>query len=73
MARLSLWPRAAVPIGPQSGPRGERCPDLTSVGSYPGSASPYGTFDQGGNVFEWNEAIAGTNRVARGGNFRTYE
>ena len=23
------------------------------VGSYPGSASPYGTFDQGGNVIEW--------------------
>ena len=31
--------------------------DLTDVGSYTGSASPYGTFDQGGNVFEWNEAI----------------
>ena len=24
--------------------------DLTIVGSYTGSASPYGTFDQGGNV-----------------------
>ena len=31
--------------------------DVTPRGSYPGSASPYGTFDQGGNVFEWNEAI----------------
>lgn len=31
--------------------------DLTDVGSYTGSASPYGTFDQGGNVWEWNEAI----------------
>ena len=27
----------------------------TPVGSYPGSPSPYGTFDQGGNVTEWNE------------------
>ena len=26
------------------------------MGSYTGSASPYGTFDQGGNVQEWNEA-----------------
>lgn len=28
----------------------------TEVGSYP-YVSPYGTFDQGGNVWEWNEAI----------------
>ncbi len=42
--------------------------DLTDVGSYTGSASPNGTFDQGGNVFEWNEAIiSGSNRGVRGG------
>jgi formylglycine-generating enzyme required for sulfatase activity len=29
----------------------------TIVGSYTGSASPNGTFDQGGNLWEWNEAI----------------
>jgi len=29
--------------------------DLTDVGSYTGSPSPNGTFDQGGNIFEWNE------------------
>jgi formylglycine-generating enzyme required for sulfatase activity len=27
----------------------------TLVGEFENSASPYGTFDQGGNVFEWNE------------------
>jgi formylglycine-generating enzyme required for sulfatase activity len=27
------------------------------VGAYANSPSPYGTFDQGGNVWEWNEAI----------------
>ncbi len=44
--------------------------DLTDVGSYTGSASPYGTFDQGGNVFEWNEAIiAAVFRHIRGGEF----
>jgi len=32
-------------------------PDLTNVGSYPGSPSPNGTFDQGGNVEEWIDAI----------------
>jgi formylglycine-generating enzyme required for sulfatase activity len=47
---------------------------LTNVGSYPGSPSPYGTFDQGGNVAEWNEAlihvISGyTGRSIRGGPF----
>ena len=44
--------------------------DLTDVGSYTGSASPYGTFDQGGNVFEWNEAIfTGPGRGQRGGSW----
>src|SRR5262249_30257323 len=38
------------------------------VGSYAGSASPYRTVDQGGNLSEWNEAIINTiNRRFRGG------
>jgi formylglycine-generating enzyme required for sulfatase activity len=41
---------------------------VTSVGSAgPESASPYGTFDQGGNVMEWIDEPAGANRVMRGG------
>jgi formylglycine-generating enzyme required for sulfatase activity len=45
--------------------------DLTTVGSYPGSASPFGTFDQGGNVFEWSETILPpmAYRYAPGGSF----
>ena len=30
---------------------------LTDVGAYTSSPSYYGTFDQGGNVWEWNEAL----------------
>jgi len=29
----------------------------TQVGEWENSPSPYGTFDQGGNVWEWNEAV----------------
>ena len=44
--------------------------DLTDVGSYPGSPSPNGTFDQAGNVYEWTEAIVrDSDRIARGGAF----
>ncbi|KKK97121.1 hypothetical protein LCGC14_2655940, partial [marine sediment metagenome] len=40
----------------------------TEVGAHENSESPYGTFDQGGNVQEWNETIIdGFNRGLRGG------
>jgi formylglycine-generating enzyme required for sulfatase activity len=42
--------------------------NVTDVGAYIHSPGPYGTFDQGGNVEEWNEAIKGTvGRGIRGG------
>jgi formylglycine-generating enzyme required for sulfatase activity len=67
-ANPSATPNTAncTPINPTPYPH-----DLTAVGSYSGSAGPYGTFDQGGNVYEWNETINGYCgsgcRVTRGG------
>jgi len=46
--------------------------DMTNKGSYTGSASPYGTFDQGGNVTEWNEAIVNRDDIAPGFKTRGY-
>jgi formylglycine-generating enzyme required for sulfatase activity len=43
----------------------------TEVGEFENSDSPYGTFDQGGNVYEWNEAVFyGSLRGVRGGSFK---
>jgi hypothetical protein len=43
---------------------------LTIVGAYGLSGSPYGTFDQGGNLWEWTEVIRdSTSAVTRGGNW----
>jgi len=44
----------------------------TVAGEFQNSDSPYGTFDQGGNVWEWNEAILyDYYRGARGGDWGT--
>ena len=46
---------------------------MTDVGAYRLSESPYGTLDQGGNVFEWTEALVfdniGSWRGLRGGDW----
>jgi formylglycine-generating enzyme required for sulfatase activity len=58
--------------GPQATPNRANCLSLgvTNVGAYTGSASPYGTFDQGGNLYEWNEQIDTlSKRGMRGGSW----
>ena len=39
----------------------------TVVGEFENSESPYGTFDQGGNICEQNETVIGSGRGLRGG------
>ncbi len=41
----------------------------TNVGSFSGDPSSYGTFDQGGNVWEWNDAVIFSSRGLRGGSW----
>ena len=60
--------------GPTATPNRANCQgvigDVANKGSYTGSASPYGTFDQGGNVYEWNEEIiSAALRGIRGGSW----
>ncbi|MGA2034307.1 MAG: SUMF1/EgtB/PvdO family nonheme iron enzyme [Thermoguttaceae bacterium] len=46
---------------------------LTPVGAFSASPGPYGTFDQGGDLFQWNEAnISGECRGLRGASWRDY-
>jgi sulfatase modifying factor 1 len=43
---------------------------LTEAGVFSNSASAYGTFDQGGSVYEWNDTVIdGSTRGARGGSW----
>ncbi|MFW2479090.1 MAG: formylglycine-generating enzyme family protein [Lentimonas sp.] len=65
-----LYPTASDSITTANANYGNSVGNARDVGSYSGDASYYGTFDQGGNVWEWNDTIAETSkRGLRGGAF----
>jgi formylglycine-generating enzyme len=61
-----LGPHASAPPGPTSSANYENVVgNLTNVGAYTGTTSPYGAFDMGGNIWQWNEAFASAPYVGR--------
>jgi hypothetical protein len=48
---------------------------LTDVGAFTNSASYYGTFDQSGNAYQWNDldGASGSTRGYRGGRYGNYD
>jgi sulfatase modifying factor 1 len=46
---------------------------LTDGGAFSNSASAYGTFDQGGNVWEWTDAVIGSDRGIRGASWALFQ
>ena len=62
----SLYPNGQNTITAADANYGHAVGSTTDVGSYGDDASYYGTFDQGGNVFEWNDAVSGVSGTGRG-------
>ena len=69
----SLFPNGSNTITTADANYANSVGTTTNVGTYSGDPSPYGTFDQGGNVREVMnlDAAAAANLVARGGSYQS--
>ncbi len=67
-ASYSLYPNGQNTITTADANYADSVGSTTNVGTYSGDPSSYGTYDQGGNVMEWNDAVLyGVSRGQRGG------
>ncbi len=67
-ASYSLYPNGQNTMTTADANYANSVGSTTNVGTYSGDPSSYGTNDQGGNVYEWNDAvISGSSRGLRGG------
>ncbi len=72
--RSNTVPTLAAPPGPPNSANFNNIMSikgnvLTPVGAYTQSPSYYGTFDQGGNLWQWTDGVYEENRIVRGGSF----
>ena len=67
-ASYSLYPNGQNTITTADANYNNSVGSTTNIGTYSIAPSSYGTYDQGGNVWEWNDAvIAGSSRGLRAG------
>lgn len=71
-ANYSLYPNGQNTVSVSNAQYGSLNDATSPVGNYP-SASAYGTFDQGGNVWEWNDGAGSSAHVLRGGSASSVE
>ncbi len=66
----SLYPNGQNTITTADANYNNSVGSTTNVGTYSSDPSSYGTFDQGGNVWEWNDAVTSSSRRGlRGSSF----
>jgi hypothetical protein len=69
MAAVAAFGLALGMMAMTSGQAQVTIPTVTDGGAFSNSASFYGTYDQGGNVGEWNDVVIGCSRGLRGGSW----